>query len=191
MFFGPDENTADLMDVGALLARTRGYKYWKAMTTGKSVRLGGIPHDTYGMTTNSVHQVVLGLLEKEKLKEEEVTKVMTGGPDGDLGSNEILISKDKTVCIIDGSGVVFDPNGLNREELTRLARGRLTISHFSRSFLSKDGFMVPITEEGQITYQSYTWRTATTLRDTFILCPLCKADLFVPCGGRPATINMG
>ena len=41
LFFGPDENTADLMDVGALLARARGYKYWKAMTTGKSVRLGG------------------------------------------------------------------------------------------------------------------------------------------------------
>ena len=66
---------------------------------------------------------------------------MTGGPDGDLGSNEILISKDNTVCVIDGSGVVFDPAGLNREELTRLAKNRLTISHFSRSFLGKDGIL--------------------------------------------------
>jgi glutamate dehydrogenase len=27
---------------------------WKSFTTGKSPSLGGIPHDVYGMTTNSV-----------------------------------------------------------------------------------------------------------------------------------------
>lgn len=31
----------------------RGYPYWKSLTTGKSVALGGVPHDTYGMTTQS------------------------------------------------------------------------------------------------------------------------------------------
>lgn len=35
------------------------------------------------------------------------TKVQTGGPDGDLGSNEIKISKDRTVGIVDGSGVAY------------------------------------------------------------------------------------
>lgn len=35
--------------------------------------------------------------------------VQTGGPDGDLGSNEIKISKDKTIAIVDGSGVLYDP----------------------------------------------------------------------------------
>jgi hypothetical protein len=34
IFFGPDENTANLMDAGALRAKQRGYKYWKALTTG-------------------------------------------------------------------------------------------------------------------------------------------------------------
>ena len=34
LFFGPDENTANLMDAGALRAKQRGYKYWKALTTG-------------------------------------------------------------------------------------------------------------------------------------------------------------
>lgn len=33
------------------------------------------------------------------LKEEEVTKFQTGGPDGDLGSNEILISKARPHAI--------------------------------------------------------------------------------------------
>ena len=36
LFFGPDENTADLMDAGALRARQRGYKFWKSLTTGKN-----------------------------------------------------------------------------------------------------------------------------------------------------------
>ena len=39
---------------------------------------------------------------------------MTGGPDGDLGSNEILMSKEKIIAIIDGSGVLCDPEGINR-----------------------------------------------------------------------------
>lgn len=34
-------------------AEVRGYPYWKALTTGKGVALGGVPHDTYGMTTQS------------------------------------------------------------------------------------------------------------------------------------------
>jgi hypothetical protein len=51
------------------------YRYWKAFTTGKPASLGGIPHDTYGMTTRGVHRYVLSCLEKLGLKEEEVTKV--------------------------------------------------------------------------------------------------------------------
>src|SRR5690606_18274505 len=49
--------------------------------------------DCIGMTTNSVHQYKLGIYEKLGLDETKVTKVQTGGPDGDLGSNEIMISK--------------------------------------------------------------------------------------------------
>ena len=37
---------------------------------------------------------------------------MTGGPDGDLGSNEILMGNEKLLGLIDGSGVLFDPNGI-------------------------------------------------------------------------------
>jgi len=40
--------------------------------------------------------------------------VQTGGPDGDLGSNEILVSADKTIGIVDGGGVLYDPDGLSR-----------------------------------------------------------------------------
>ena len=38
------------------------------MIIGKPQSLGGIPHDTYGMTTNSVHQFVLETLKDHGLK---------------------------------------------------------------------------------------------------------------------------
>ena len=89
------------MDWASQHARLRGYPFWKSFTTGKSPSLGGIPHDQYGMTTRSVRQYVLGILDKLGLPEEKVTKVQTGGPDGDLGSNEILLSRDQTLAVID------------------------------------------------------------------------------------------
>ncbi|KAE9388879.1 hypothetical protein BT96DRAFT_1025276 [Gymnopus androsaceus JB14] len=63
------------------------------------------------------------------------------GPDGDLGSNDILL---KTVAIIDGSGVLADPAGLNLEELVRLTKLRLTVVHFDRT---RFGYLVKIEEQ--------------------------------------------
>src|SRR5689334_11457212 len=99
------------------------------------------------MTTRGVHQYVLGILRKLNLKEEEVTKFSTGGPDGDLGSNEIKISKDITIGIVDGSGVLYDPKGINRTELNRLAEARIMAQHFNRSLLSKDRFFISIEDK--------------------------------------------
>merc|ERR1719276_836013 len=124
------------MDFGARRARQRGHRFWKAMTTGKSVELGGVPHDVYGITTRGVRTYVQELYKVLNLDERNITKVQTGGPDGDLGSNEILQSCDKTVALVDVSGVAYDPNGLHRPELERLARLRQQISGFNRSCLS-------------------------------------------------------
>ncbi len=78
------------------------------------------------------------------LQEENVTKLQIGGPDGDLGSNEIKLSSDKTIGVVDGSGVLFDPKGIDRKELLRLANARKMVSNFDRKYLSKDGFFVSI-----------------------------------------------
>ncbi|KAE9389825.1 hypothetical protein BT96DRAFT_946579 [Gymnopus androsaceus JB14] len=190
LFFGPDEGTADMMDWAALHARDRGAEtWWKSFTTGKSAEtLGGVPHDTYGMTSLSIRQYVLGIYKQLGLKEKEITKVQTGGPDGDLGSNEILLSSDKTVAIIDGSGVLADPVGLDREELVRLAKKRLTVANFDRTKLSKDGYLVKVEEQdvklpsGEIVLDGTDFRNGAHLR--------FKADLFVPCGGRPEAVNI-
>ncbi|CAE6431608.1 unnamed protein product [Rhizoctonia solani] len=189
LFFGPDEGTADLMDWAANHARSRGAPWWKSFTTGKSAKmLGGVPHDTYGMTSLSVRQYILAVYKQMGLREKDVTKVQTGGPDGDLGSNEILLSSDKTVAVIDGSGVLADPAGLDRTELVRLAKARKMISNFDKSKLSKDGYVVLCEQHdvklpsGEVIADGTDFRNNAHLR--------FKADIFVPCGGRPEAINI-
>lgn len=190
LFFGPDEGTADMMDWASQHARKRGAYFWKAFTTGKSQSIGGIPHDVFGMTTRSVHQYVLGIYRKLGLKEESCTKLQTGGPDGDLGSNEIKISKDRTIGIVDGSGVLYDPAGLNREELLRLASKRLMISHFDVSLLSPKGFRILVDETYVRLPNGTIVDNGLKYRNEFHLDPLSTADVFVPCGGRPEAVDL-
>ena len=61
--------------------------------------------------------------------------------------DEILLSSDKTIAVIDGSGVLADPAGINREELVRLAKLRVPVEHFDKSKLSKDGYLVRIEDQ--------------------------------------------
>jgi glutamate dehydrogenase len=190
LFLGPDENTADLMEWAALYAKQRGYKFWKAFTTGKPPSIGGIPHDTYGMTTRSVHRFVTETLKKLGLNEASVSKIQTGGPDGDLGSNEILISKDRTLAIVDGSGVLYDPAGLNRDELTRLAKARKMVVNFDKARLGPKGFFVGVTERDVALPGGEVVASGLAFRNDFHLHPLATADLFVPCGGRPESVNI-
>lgn len=189
LFLGPDEGTAELMDWACERARDRGYTYWKCFTTGKSAKLGGISHIDYGMTTAGVHQYVLGILRKLGVAEETITKAQTGGPDGDLGGNEILVSKDKTIVIIDGGGVVFDPQGLDRSELIRLAKSRLDSSHFDESKLGIAGFKVKVSDRDMRLPDGSAIPSGLAFRNSFHLDPRMKADLFVPCGGRPKSIH--
>ncbi len=191
LFLGPDEGSAPLMDWASVHARNRGYPYWKAFSTGKAPELGGIPHDLYGMTTIGVHEYVLGVLEKNGLREEDVTKIQTGGPDGDLGSNEILISKDRTIAVVDGSGVLYDPAGLERKELLRLAKARSTVDGFDRKLLGEGGFFVSVSDRDVRLPNGEAVANGEEFRNAFHLGPYAAADLFVPCGGRPGAVNIG
>jgi glutamate dehydrogenase len=113
------------------------------------------------------------------------------------------LSSDKTVAIIDGSGVLADSAGINREELIRLAKHRLTVAHFDKTKLSKDGYLVKVEEQdvrlpcmfgflevcycltlslaGEIVLDGTDFRNGAHFR--------FKADLFVPCGGRYVSIT--
>jgi glutamate dehydrogenase len=172
------------MDWACDYAKTRGYQSYQSFTTGKKQHNGGIPHDVYGMTTRSIRQYTLGILEALGMKEEECTKAQTGGPDGDLGSNEILSSKSTTTAIVDGEGVVCDSNGIDKDEKRRLAIARKTVAHFKREKLGTDGIFVSAKDPNQITLFGITYNNGTEFRDNFHLHDLFTADIFVPCGGR-------
>jgi glutamate dehydrogenase len=190
LFFGPDEGTADLMDWACGRARERGYGYWKAVTTGKDAALGGISHKEFGMTTQGVHRYVLGILRELGVAEDAITKAQTGGPDGDLGSNEILVSRDRTIALVDGGGVLFDPDGLDRGELERLARSGGDSSGFRREKLGPRGFQVGVRDRDVRLPDGTLVASGLGFRNTFHLDPRIKADLFVPCGGRPKSVNL-
>lgn len=51
------------------------------------------------MTTLSVREYVLGIYRKLELDSSTIRKLQTGGPDGDLGSNEILLGNEKYCAI--------------------------------------------------------------------------------------------
>ena len=189
LFMGPDENTADLVDWATEHARKRGAPWWKSFFTGKSPKLGGIPHDTYGMTTLSVREYVNGIYRKLALNPATVSKLQTGGPDGDLGSNEILLGNEKYCAIVDGSGVLVDPEGLDYNELLGLAKRREMISNYDIKLLSPKGYRV-LVEEANITLpDGEIVNNGTTFRNTFHLRPAAY-DVFVPCGGRPESIDI-
>ena len=107
---------------------------------------------------------------------------MTGGPDGDVGGNEVKIlireygENVKVVGVADHSGCAEDPDGLNHDELLRLFNENLCISHFSESALHANGVLHKVdTEDGVKARNSMHNRL--------------EADAFLPCGGRPNTIN--
>ena len=107
---------------------------------------------------------------------------ITGGPDGDVAGNEILIlnreygDNVKVVGIADGTGVAEDPEGLDMKELLRLVAASEPISSFDRAKLGKDGVLMDVsTPEGVQRRNTMAFRV--------------RATAFVPAGGRPATIN--
>jgi glutamate dehydrogenase len=118
-------------------------------------------------------------------------------------TDEILLSKDKTVAIIDGSGVLYDPAGLDRSELVRLAKARQPINFFAKEKLGPEGYQILVdqkdiqlpcklfqhlrrpsadTSAGEIIPDGTDFRNNFHFR--------VKADLFVPCGGRPEAVNI-
>jgi glutamate dehydrogenase len=114
---------------------------------------------------------------------------MTGGPDGDLGSNEILRSKEKILGVVDGSGVIFDPQGINRPELLRLCGSRQMICGFDASKLGPGGFKVLVDDKNVTLPNGFVVENGLWFRNNFHFNPLCQADFLVPCGGRPKSIT--
>lgn len=185
LYLGPDENVTP-EDINWIIkqAGLRGYETPAAFMSSKP--RAGINHKEYGVTSEGVN-VFLDVALQRALgidpKKESFTVKMTGGTDGDVGGNQINImireygKNAKIVGIADHSGCAEDPDGLNHEELLRLFKKELCISNFSASKLGPNGILhTSDTEEGI--------KARNTMHNRL------EADAFVPCGGRPNTIDV-
>ena len=165
-------------------------------------RIGGNV-EISGMTTTGVMGAFRTLITHYGAREEDLNLMMTGGPDGDLGANEIQCYKGKICLIIDGGSILFDPQGLDRQTLMEIAFMRHTspranTRHFPTEKLSAQGFMVPLAAKNVSLPDGTIAEDGALFHRNFLSDPdnrrfISQADIraFIPCGGFKDTINRG
>ena len=183
LYLGPDENITPT-DINWVVERAavRGYAMPSAFMSSKPD--AGINHKEYGVTSEGVavflHEALLSM-GIEPTRQPWSVK-LTGGPDGDVGGNMLkILDREygpmvRVVGIADGSGCAEDPQGLPMAELLRLFNEGLPLGEMRREALGPQGvFHSADTAEG------------AKLRNS--LHNRVQADVFVPAGGRPSTVN--
>lgn len=204
---GPDENMHDeMIEEIARISVKRNYVLGSGIISSKKV---GINHKEYGVTSTGVvtfAEITLSALGKN-IRKVPFSVKMTGGPNGDVAGNAIRLLLDrcpkvKITLILDGSGAVFDPDGTDRTELRRiLFKG--DIDSYRPSKLHKGGFIlyrtvqkkdrlaklykkISKTEKGLVE----KWVSTDDFYEEYEdLIFSTQADLFIPAGGRPETID--
>jgi glutamate dehydrogenase len=171
-----------------------------ANTAKIHAQLGG-RIEASGMTTMGVMACLRTLLDHAGLKEERVNLMMTGGPDGDLGANQIQSFKGRICLLVDGGSVLFDPEGLDKKALMELAfarhtQPRLNSLAYPAGKLGRHGFRVP-RAPGRFTLPDGTRvEDGNFFHRNFLTDPRSRACIaaanlqaFVPCGGLKDTVN--
>ncbi len=183
LYLGPDENVSNaLIEWIIKRAHRRGHPMPNAFMSSKPG--AGINHKQYGVTSEGVTVFLETALKKVGIdpRTTPFTVKITGGPDGDVAGNEILIlereygNNVRILGIADGSASLEDPAGLDMTELKRLVNASLPVSAFNPAKLSSSGSLASIHSPEGI-------QRRNTLHNRVI------ADAFIPAGGRPRTIN--
>ncbi len=210
--FGIPHDTYGVLDSGELFGLfDRGEQGVELEIDGSSVVLSNNMDEIYeriggriessGMTTSCVMSSFRSLISHYKGKEEQLNLMITGGPDGDLGANEIQCYKGKICLIIDGGSILFDPNGLDKKELMKIAfmrnsTPRANSLSFPLDKLSAQGFRVPLAarditlpdgtviEDGALFH-----RTFLANADNRKYIAQANIEAFIPCGGFKDTVN--
>ncbi len=206
---GPDENMHDAMiEEIALLSVRRGYILGGGIMSSKHV---GINHKEFGVTSTGVVAFAeIAMRERGiDLRKDRFSVKFTGGPDGDVAGNamRILLARCPGVAIkliVDGTAALMDPAGLDREALSQVVL-KADAEAFDPSRLTPGGFVlyrnqkradglrelhrrVEMTTSGL----RWDWVTIDDFHQEFDTLPFkVQADLFIPAGGRPETIDQG
>jgi glutamate dehydrogenase len=184
IYCGPDENIQPAHIAWMVeRARQRGYRWPSAFMSSKAG--AGINHKEYGVTSIGVMVFAEEMLRHLGIDPftQPFTVKITGGPKGDVAGNlmrlmfETYGDNARVVAVSDGHGAAWDPSGLDPAELLRLIDVQRSVSAFNPARLRGEGAWVATadTPEGV--------RRRNTLHNT------AHADIFIPSGGRPDTIN--
>jgi glutamate dehydrogenase len=204
---GPDENMHDAMiEAIAWLSRKRGYLLGAGLISSKKV---GINHKEYGVTSTGVvrfAEITLAELGIDAGRDSFSVK-FTGGPNGDVAGNamRLMLSRSprvRIVLILDGTAALHDPAGADHGELTRILLQE-DLDAFSPEALHPGGFILfrsGSRRDGLRELYRRVSRTESGLEEEWIsidefsreygsLPFTVEADLFIPGGGRPETID--
>ena len=206
LYLGPDEYMHDSMiEWIADYSKKMGYKPGSAFISGKPEL--GINHKQYGVTSLGVTVCMDAVLHYLGLKPKELpfTVKMAGGPDGDVAGNQILNfykyypNTAKLITLIDVSGLIHDPQGLDLGSCVELFKQGRPIRFYPKEKLSADGFLLDKEmrkgdeielAKNQNGILEKIWLSEKDA-DELLLWHVHKqtADVFIPAGGRPATLN--
>ncbi|HET9552259.1 MAG TPA: NAD-glutamate dehydrogenase domain-containing protein [Anaeromyxobacteraceae bacterium] len=204
---GPDENMHDeMIEAIAELSVRRGYLLGAGIMSSKRV---GINHKQYGVTSLGVVTFAEHAMREQGLdiRRDPFSLKLTGGPNGDVAGNglRLLLERCPRVSVklvVDGTAALYDPAGLDREALSRLVL-RADADAFDAARLSPGGFVLHrATRRADGLRELYRrvertaeglredWVTVDELHKEFDGLPFeVEADLFIPAGGRPETID--
>jgi glutamate dehydrogenase len=204
---GPDENMHDAMiETIAELAKRRRYILGNGIMSSKRV---GINHKEYGVTSTGVVTFAEVAMREEgiDIRKDPFTVKFTGGPNGDVAGNamRILLSRCPEIrirLILDGTGALVDPAGADRKELSRIVL-KDDIEMFDPFCLSPGGFLLYRNvrkKEGLKELYRRIERTSSGVEEAWLtvddfyrefegLIFTVPADLFIPAGGRPETVD--
>jgi glutamate dehydrogenase len=200
LYLGPDEHIkTSTIDEIADYSEQVGYRPGKAFMTSKSTL--GINHKLYGVTSWGVTVCLDKVLERLGYsKDSSFTVKMTGGPDGDVAGNQIINlrryypGRARLIALLDGSGLIFDPEGVDLIACEKLFGEEKGIAAFPPEKLHQDGFLLERgtfryrwMDSGKVVQAKKSEKEASALFTSFIHKQ--PADIFIPAGGRPGALN--
>lgn len=211
IYLGPDENMHNIMiDWIAQESKKDRYKPGGAFISGKPKI--GINHKEFGVTSLGVNVYMHEMLHHLGIDpfQESFTVKISGGPDGDVAGNQILNlhrfypHTAKLIALTDISGTIYDPNGLDLSECVKLFYEEHPIRFYPPKKLSIGGFLLDRETRREPTpymQQTLCWRnkegnavsewiSGNEMNALFRHnVHQTKSDIFLPCGGRPRTLN--
>jgi glutamate dehydrogenase len=204
---GPDENMSDpMIEFIARQSLKRGYILGIGIMSSKEI---GINHKEYGVTSRGVMKFAEVAMKEigVDIHHDPFTVRFTGGTNGDVAGNAIRLLLDrcphaKLLSIVDGTAGLYDPEGADREELERLVL-KEDVDRFRPEALHPGGFILFRAERRRDGLRELyrkvarkekgteeTWITVDEFyKEIDELVFSVSTDLFLPCGGRPETID--